>query len=54
MSPVLQPGGIVLKDGLLFATLSARAQGKDVGIHNVRELQPLSLHGMLLISSYFV
>ncbi|KAF5742315.1 transcription factor VOZ1-like isoform X2 [Tripterygium wilfordii] len=32
MSPVLRPGGIGLKDGLLFAALSARAQGKDVGI----------------------
>lgn len=32
MSPVLRPGGIGLKDGLLFAALSARALGKDVGI----------------------
>ena len=32
MGPVLRPGGIGLKDGLLFAALSARAQGKDVGI----------------------
>ena len=32
MSPVLRPGGIGLKDNLLFAALSARAQGKDVGI----------------------
>ncbi|XP_021765999.1 transcription factor VOZ1-like [Chenopodium quinoa] len=32
MSPVLRPGGIGLKDGLLFAALSAKAQGKDVGI----------------------
>lgn len=30
--PVLRPGGIGLKDGLLFAALSAKAQGKDVGI----------------------
>ena len=32
MSPVLRPGGIGLKDGLLFAALSSKAQGKDVGI----------------------
>lgn len=32
MSPVLRPCGIGLKDGLLFAALSAKAQGKDVGI----------------------
>ncbi|XP_068319874.1 transcription factor VOZ1-like isoform X1 [Pyrus communis] len=32
MGPVLRPGGIGLKDGLLFAALSAKAQGKGVGI----------------------
>jgi hypothetical protein len=32
MRPVLRPGGIGLKDGLLFASLSAKAQGKDVGV----------------------
>lgn len=32
MGPVLRPGGIGLKDGLLFAALTAKAQGKDVGI----------------------
>ncbi|KAI4371035.1 hypothetical protein MLD38_019312 [Melastoma candidum] len=32
MGPVLRPGGIGLKDGLLFASLSAKAEGKDVGI----------------------
>lgn len=32
MSPVLRPGGIGLKDALLFAALSAKVQGKDVGI----------------------
>ncbi|KAE9461857.1 hypothetical protein C3L33_06194, partial [Rhododendron williamsianum] len=32
MTPVLRPGGIGLKDGLLFAALSAKTQGKDVGI----------------------
>lgn len=32
MAPVLRPGGIGLKDGLLFAALRAKAQGKDVGI----------------------
>lgn len=32
MGPVLRPGGIGLKDGLLFAALSAKSQGKDVGI----------------------
>ncbi|KAJ4703560.1 transcription factor VOZ1 [Melia azedarach] len=32
MGPVLRPGGIGLKDGLLFAALGAKAQGKDVGI----------------------
>lgn len=32
MGPVLRPGGIGLKDALLFAALSAKAQGKDVGI----------------------
>ncbi|KAE8670165.1 Transcription factor VOZ1 [Hibiscus syriacus] len=32
MGPILRPGGIGLKDGLLFAALSAKAQGRDVGI----------------------
>lgn len=32
MTPVLRPGGIGLKDGLLFAALSAKTHGKDVGI----------------------
>jgi hypothetical protein len=32
MAPVLRPGGIGLKDNLLFSALSAKAQGKDVGI----------------------
>ncbi|KAI5657212.1 hypothetical protein M9H77_26005 [Catharanthus roseus] len=32
MAPVLRPGGIGLKDNLLFAALSAKAQGRDVGI----------------------
>ncbi|KAB2078192.1 hypothetical protein ES319_A06G145700v1 [Gossypium barbadense] len=32
MGPVLRPAGIGLKDGLLFAALSAKTQGKDVGI----------------------
>ncbi|CAN6985521.1 unnamed protein product [Brassica oleracea var. botrytis] len=32
MNPIVRPGGIGLKDGLLFATLSAKAGGKDVGI----------------------
>lgn len=32
MAPVLRPGGIGLKDNLLFAALRAKAQGKDVGI----------------------
>lgn len=32
MIPVLRPGGIDLKDGPLFASLAAKAQGKDVGI----------------------
>lgn len=32
MAPVLRPGGIGLKDNLLFAALGAKAQGKDVGI----------------------
>lgn len=32
MGPVLRPGGIGLKDNLLFAALGAKAQGKDVGI----------------------
>ncbi|KAL3851359.1 hypothetical protein ACJIZ3_013241 [Penstemon smallii] len=30
--PVIRPGGIGLKDNLLFAALGAKAQGKDVGI----------------------
>lgn len=30
--PVVRPGGIGLKDNLLFAALSAKAQGRDVGI----------------------
>jgi hypothetical protein len=32
MAPVLRPGGIGLKDNLLFSALSAKAQGKDVGV----------------------
>ncbi|CAN8290989.1 unnamed protein product [Cochlearia groenlandica] len=32
MNPVVRPGGIGLKDGLLFAALSAKVGGKDVGI----------------------
>ncbi|XP_022724225.1 transcription factor VOZ1-like isoform X2 [Durio zibethinus] len=32
MGPILRPCGIGLKDGLLFAALSAKAEGKDVGI----------------------
>lgn len=32
MAPVLRPGGIDLKDGPLFAALSAKTQGKNVGI----------------------
>ncbi|PKU88041.1 Transcription factor VOZ1 [Dendrobium catenatum] len=32
MIPVVRPGGIDLKDGPLFASLTAKAQGKDVGI----------------------
>lgn len=31
-APVVRPGGIGLKDNLLFAALGAKAQGKDVGI----------------------
>ncbi|KAL6538664.1 Transcription factor voz1 [Orobanche gracilis] len=30
--PVVRPGGIGLKDNLLFSALGAKAQGKDVGI----------------------
>lgn len=30
--PVVRPGGIGLKDNLLFAALGAKARGKDVGI----------------------
>ncbi|KAK7306607.1 hypothetical protein VNO77_44557 [Canavalia gladiata] len=32
MAPVLRPGGIGLKDNLLFSALGAKAQGKVVGI----------------------
>ncbi|KAL3577049.1 hypothetical protein D5086_022332, partial [Populus alba] len=32
LSPILRPGGIGLKDGLLFSSLSAKVEGKDVGI----------------------
>lgn len=32
MAPVLRPGGIGLKDNLLFAALGAKAQARDVGI----------------------
>ncbi|KAI9112597.1 hypothetical protein K1719_016520 [Acacia pycnantha] len=31
-APVLRPGGIGLKDNLLFAALHSKAQGRDVGI----------------------
>lgn len=32
MTPVIRPKGIELKDNLLFAALSAKAHGKDVGV----------------------
>ncbi|XP_076901763.1 transcription factor VOZ1-like isoform X2 [Bidens hawaiensis] len=32
MTPVLRPKGIELKDSLLFEALSAKSQGKDVGV----------------------
>lgn len=32
MTPVIRPKGIELKDTLLFAALSAKTQGKDVGV----------------------
>lgn len=32
MAPVLRPKGIELKDSLLFDALSAKSQGKDVGV----------------------
>ncbi|KAK4743720.1 hypothetical protein SAY87_010032 [Trapa incisa] len=32
MGPILRPGGIGLKDGILFAALGAKSQGKYVGI----------------------
>ncbi|KAJ6728527.1 TRANSCRIPTION FACTOR VOZ1 [Salix koriyanagi] len=32
LSPILRPGGIGLKDGLLFSSLSAKVEGKLVGI----------------------
>ncbi|KAK8964613.1 Transcription factor VOZ1 [Platanthera guangdongensis] len=36
MTPVLRPGGINLKDGPLFAALSAKTRGKNVGIPECR------------------
>ncbi|GLT80901.1 hypothetical protein SLA2020_523120 [Shorea laevis] len=56
MAPIVRPTGIGLKDGLLFAALSAKAEGKDVGIPecegaatakspwNAPELFDLSVH----------
>ncbi|GAB2274759.1 hypothetical protein Dimus_009532 [Dionaea muscipula] len=32
LAPILRPGGIGVKDGLLFTALKAKTQGKDVGI----------------------
>ncbi|KAK1368743.1 Transcription factor like [Heracleum sosnowskyi] len=32
MTPVLRPGGIGLKDNLLFSALKAKIEGKDVGV----------------------
>jgi len=32
IAPVLRPGGIEVKDNLLLAALSAKTEGKDVGI----------------------
>lgn len=32
MAPVLRPGGIALKDNLLFSALKAKVEGKDVGV----------------------
>lgn len=34
MTPVLRPGGIGLKDNLLFSALKAKTEGKDVGVPN--------------------
>ncbi|CAI0557802.1 unnamed protein product [Linum tenue] len=48
MGPVLRPGGIGLKDGLLFAAVGAKAEEKFNGVPEWRELQPQSLLGMLL------
>lgn len=61
MTPVLRPGGIDLKDGPLFAALTAKTQGKDVGIPecegaattkspwNAPGIFPLRLCGICLI-----
>lgn len=34
MTPVLRPGGIGLKDNLLFSALKAKTEGKNVRVPN--------------------
>lgn len=56
MGPVLRPGGIGLKDALLFAALSAKAQGKDVGIPECEGAatakSPWNAPGKLILSCF--
>jgi hypothetical protein len=51
MRPVLRPGGIDLKDGPLFAALSAKTQEKSVGIPECEGAatakSPWNAHGMV-------
>lgn len=57
MTPVLRPGGIGLKDNLLFSALSAKAQGKVVGIPECEGAatakSPWNAPGNLILMSHY-
>lgn len=56
--PVVRPGGIGLKDNLLFAALGAKALGKDVGIPEcagaATAKSPWNAPGKLVISCFLL
>jgi hypothetical protein len=56
-SPVVRPGGIDLKDGPLFSSLSAKSHVKAVGIPECEgaatSKSPWNAHGMIQHSSMF-
>jgi hypothetical protein len=51
IAPVLRPGGIGLEDNLLLAALSAKAEGKDVGIPEAATAKsPWNVPGIRMLS----